>query len=61
MAFDKVEYDNGWRRANRDRIAFEVPKGKKAILQDIAKKQGKPMSEIIVEALEAYYKIDLTN
>lgn len=47
-------------RANYDQIAFRVPKGNKTALQLEAAKRGKTMNEIIVEALEAQYGLDLS-
>lgn len=61
MAFNKVQYDNEWRKANKDRFTVEIPKGKKRILKELADQQKRPVSEIVIEALEAYYQINLTD
>ena len=47
-------------RANYDQIAFRVPKGNKIALQLEAAKRGKTMNEIIVEALEKQYNLNLS-
>lgn len=59
MAFDKAKYDNDFIRQNYDTVKFLIPKGKKQILKAYADSQGKSMSQIIVEALEAHCKLDL--
>lgn len=60
MAFDKVKYDNEYTRQNYDRQEFLLPKGKKAVLKKVAMEHGKTVSELIIEALETCYHVDLS-
>lgn len=60
MAFDKMSYDNAYRRQHYDLVQFSVPKGKKALLKEIAENKNLPLSKMIVEALETQYGIDLS-
>lgn len=61
MAFDKVKYDNDFKRQNYDRQELLLPKGKKLVLQSYAKSHGKSVSQIVIEALEEHCKLDLSN
>ena len=67
MAFDQTKYINDFAKEKYDRIAFQVPKGKREILKTLAKERnitddrGKvSVNRLIVEALEQTYKIDLS-
>lgn len=60
MAFDKVRYDNDFKRQNYDRVTILIPKGKSKVLKDYAKTQGKSVSQVTVEALETVCKLDLS-
>lgn len=57
--FDKMKYDVKYVQQNYDQILFKVPKGCKEILKDIALDKGTSVTQIVVEALENYYDIDL--
>jgi len=61
VAFDQNQYINDWKRQNREKICAELPKGKRQLVKDCAKKKGMSVSRFIVEALENYYHIDLSN
>ena len=60
MAFDKVSYDNDFKRQNYDVIRALVPKGCGKEIKEYAAIQGKSVSALIVEALELCYKLDLS-
>ncbi len=59
MAFDQSQYANEYTRQNYDRLQALVPKGKGKEVKALANAQGKSVSQIIVEALEAHWGIDL--
>lgn len=59
MAFDKIQYNNDFTRQNYDVIRALVPKGKGKEVKDLAKQNGKSVSQLIVEALESQHGIDL--
>jgi uncharacterized protein (DUF1778 family) len=60
MAFDKNSYDNEYRRQNYDRVAFDLPKGKKQVIKKCAVSKGQSVSKFIVKAVEEYYNLDLS-
>lgn len=61
MAFDKVEYDRGYRDKYLGRQEFLLPKDKKLLLKAYADSQGKTVTEIIIAALESQYGLDLSS
>lgn len=58
--FDKVKYDDDFRRQNYDRFLVTVRKGDKAKLQSLASKNGMPLNRFIVETLSEALKIDIS-
>lgn len=60
MAFDSNAYKTDFQRQNYDRIVALIPKGKGKEIKAFAQARGKSVSQIIVEALEEYYGIDLS-
>lgn len=60
MAFDSNAYKTDFQRQNYDRVVALVPKGRGKEIKDFAAVQGKSVSQLIVEALENYYKLDLS-
>ena len=60
MAFDKVAYDNDFKRQNYDEIRALVPKGKREEIKKFAKEKGVSISRLVVEALEEHYGLDLS-
>ncbi len=60
MAFDEVAYKNEFDRQNYDRLSFNVPKGKKALLKAYAEKQGISVNALITQAVEEYTGISLS-
>lgn len=60
MAFDQLKYIDEYKRQNYDRIGLLVPKGKGKVIKDLAKAQGKSISQVVVEALENQYSVNLS-
>ena len=60
MAFDEAKYKNDFARSNYDRMSLNVPKGKRAELKKIADERGISINQLIIEALESHYDIDLS-
>lgn len=60
MAFDQQKYIREFTKENYDRIEFLVPKGRKNEVKQFAKLRGKSVTELVVEALESYYRINLS-
>jgi len=52
-------YTAEWKLENIDRIAFEVPKGKKELLKHVASRNNISVNRLITEALEIQYNINL--
>jgi len=52
-------YAAQYKRKHVDRIAFEVPKGKKEVLRAEANKRCISINKLLVTALENQYGIDL--
>lgn len=50
------DYVNNFTRENYDRISVNVPKGKKAELQEFAERQGLSLNGLIQIALDEYIK-----
>ena len=59
MAFDENSYRTKYKHEHYDNIFVRIPKGKKAILQEISNQTKMPVSQCVIEALEYYYNIDL--
>lgn len=60
VAFDKVAYDNDFKRQNYDEIRALVPKGKREEIKTFAKEKGVSVSRLVVEALEAHCGLNLS-
>ena len=60
MAFDKISYNNDYTRQNYDVIRATVPKGRAQDIKVFAKSKGLSVSQLIVDALEGYYNLDLS-
>lgn len=60
VAFDQQKYIQEFNKENYDRVEFNIPKGRKKELKQFAKSKGRSVSEVIVEALESYYSINLS-
>lgn len=48
----RYEQQTAWKTENRDRIAFEVPKGDREKYKGLAKAEGKSLNNYILESLE---------
>lgn len=61
MAFDQQKYIDEFNKENYDRLSIRIPKGKKTVLTELSKsKGGQSINSLIIEALEAYYDINLS-
>lgn len=60
MAFDQVAYNNEYNKRAYEEIKIRVPKGKKNLLKEYAKKTGKSVNAIFIESVEAQHGIDLS-
>lgn len=60
MAFDMNAYQKDYQRQNYDRVVALVPKGRGKDIKALAIAQGKSVSQVIVEAMEAYWRLDLS-
>ncbi len=59
MAFDQIKYNNDYTRTHYKRLSVLIPQDKAAALQSLAQQKGKSMNQLIVDALEGFYQIDL--
>jgi hypothetical protein len=59
MAFDQNKYVADFKRENYDAVTFLIPKGEKAALKQRAQIDGISVSQLVVRALEEFYKLDL--
>lgn len=60
MAFDQNQYINEYKRENYDRLSILIPKGRKKDIKTIADSKGVSVSQLVVEALETCYNLDLS-
>lgn len=60
MSFDSNAYKTAFQRQNYDRIVALIPKGKGKEVKAYADSRGKSVSQVIVEALEAHCKLNLS-
>lgn len=60
MAFDQNAYKTDFQRENYDRVVALIPKGKGKAIKEYASSQGKSVSQVIIEALEAHCRLDLS-
>ena len=60
MSFDKIKYDNEYKRANYAEMHFLIPKAKREIVKKTAEELGVSVSRLVVNALETTYHIDLS-
>lgn len=52
IKFDPTKYKNEYQKEKYDRIIVNVPKGRKQVIDDIAKQQGyKSLNSFIVDAI----------
>ena len=60
MAFNPTSYKNDFYKKNYDRVVFTVPKGRRAELKAEADTRGISVNQLIIDALERCYKVDLS-
>ena len=60
VAFDNNVYQAEYKRQNYDIVRALVPRGRGKDIKAFAKSQGKSVSQIIVDALESTYGLDLS-
>lgn len=60
MAFDKAKYDNEYQKQNYYRAVALIPKEKAREVKALADTKGISVSQLIVEALETCYKLNLS-
>ena len=60
MAFDQDKYIADFKKENYDQMAFLVPKGKRQVVRECAAKRGVTISQLVVQALEECYNLDLS-
>lgn len=53
---EKMEYIDKWQKENTDTVKFRVPKGRKEIYMDLAKRNGKSLTAYITDLLEEKLK-----
>ena len=58
--FNQYKYIADFKKENYDRVEILVAKGAKKKLKDISNTTGLTVSQILVDATEEKYKIDLT-
>ena len=60
VAFDQSKYAQEYNKENYDVIRATVPKGCRKVLRQEASERGISLSQLIVDALEYAYKLDLS-
>lgn len=50
--FNQIAYQNEYNKMNYDRIEIKVPKGKKAVIKEVAKAAGQSVNEFINQAID---------
>ena len=50
--FNQIKYQNEFNKANYDRVEVNMPKGKKAVIKEVAKAAGQSVSEYINQAID---------
>ena len=60
MAFNQSRYINGYAKETYDRIAYQIPKGNKDIIKSFAKIKNISANQFITDAIENYYKINIS-
>lgn len=61
MAFNQHKYIDQWQKENIERITIKVPKGKKMVLEKVAKLHNTSVNKIIIRSLEEKFAIDLSS
>ena len=58
--YNKIEYNNNYKQQHYDTLRALMPKGSLELVKNFAKQNGKSVSAVTVEALEAYTKLKLS-
>lgn len=53
---EKMEYIDKWQKENTDTIKFRVPRGRKELYMDLAKRNNKSLTAYITDLLEKELK-----
>lgn len=61
MGFDWNSYTAAYKREHYERVAFEVPKGRRGALKKYAAERGISVNALIIAALEQYTDLDLSS
>lgn len=60
MAFDENKYKQEFLKENYDEIKLRIPKGNKQTLKQLAQLKNISVNQLITEAIENYYHIDIS-
>ena len=55
-----TKYKNDYNKQNYCRISLVIPKEKKQVIEDLAESEHKSKNQLIINAIEKYYNVDLT-
>lgn len=50
--FDKIKYNNSFNKESYDRFSLMLPKGKKEIIQEYAKRNGESINAFVNRAID---------
>lgn len=53
---EKMEYIDKWQKENTDTVKFRVPKGRKELYMELAKRNNKSLTAYITDLLEEKLK-----
>ncbi len=57
--FNKNAYDNEYQKNHYDKITFNIPKGKKELIKQLAEREGVSISTLFIEAVEDKFFINI--
>ena len=57
--FDKIKYNNSFNKEQYDRVSLMLPKGKKDIIKEFAKKKGESTNAFINRAIDEAIQRDV--
>lgn len=57
---DIQKYKNQYDKDNYYKVSFRIPKEKKAVLRELSETKHKSVNQLIIDAIEKYYHVDLT-
>lgn len=56
----KYEYKNNFEKTNYYKITLRLPSEKKEVMQELVETKHKSINQLIIEAIEKQYHVDLT-